>query len=262
MSEPIKLKVTDAVSIGSTTIQIGKTETGAPGTEAEVTNSGTATDAVLDFVIPAGVKGDKGDTGAAGAKGEPGPAGAKGDTGAKGDKGDAATVTIGIVTTGAPGTKAAVTNSGTGSDAILNFTIPAGAKGDKGDTGEKGETGATGAKGEPGAKGDTGAKGDAATVTIGTVTTGEPGTKAAVTNSGTSSDVVLNFVIPAGAAGAKGDKGDTGATGAAGAKGDKGDTGATGADGKTPVRGTDYWTEDDINTIKAYCENAVLNGEW
>ena len=253
MSEPIKLKVTDAVSIGSTTIQIGKTETGAPGTEAEVTNSGTATDAVLDFVIPAGMKGDKGDTGAAGAKGEPGPAGAKGDTGAKGDpgakgdtgaKGDAATVTIGTVTTGEPGTKAAVTNSGTATDAVLNFVIPAGASGAKGDTGAKGDPGADGAKG------DTGAKGDAATVTIGTVTTGAPGTKAAVTNSGTATDAVLNFVIPAGA------------TGATGANGDKGDTGATGADGKTPVRGTDYWTEEDINAIKAYCENAVLNGEW
>lgn len=30
-----------------------------------------------------------------------------------------------------------------------------------------------------------------------------------------------------------------------GEKGDKGDTGATGADGKTPVKGTDYWTAAD-----------------
>ena len=30
-----------------------------------------------------------------------------------------------------------------------------------------------------------------------------------------------------------------------GLKGDKGDTGAPGADGKTPVKGTDYWTESD-----------------
>lgn len=30
-----------------------------------------------------------------------------------------------------------------------------------------------------------------------------------------------------------------------GLKGDKGDTGATGADGKTPVKGTDYWTAAD-----------------
>ena len=30
-----------------------------------------------------------------------------------------------------------------------------------------------------------------------------------------------------------------------GLKGDKGDTGAAGADGYTPVKGTDYWTEED-----------------
>lgn len=34
------------------------------------------------------------------------------------------------------------------------------------------------------------------------------------------------------------------------------------ATGKTPVRGTDYWTADDIATIKTYCQNAILNGEW
>lgn len=31
---------------------------------------------------------------------------------------------------------------------------------------------------------------------------------------------------------------------------------------KTPERGVDYWTEDDINTIKGYVDNAILNGEW
>ena len=36
-----------------------------------------------------------------------------------------------------------------------------------------------------------------------------------------------------------------------GLKGDKGDTGATGADGKTPVKGTDYWTAADKAEIVA-----------
>lgn len=36
-----------------------------------------------------------------------------------------------------------------------------------------------------------------------------------------------------------------------GLKGDKGDTGAPGADGKTPVKGTDYWTESDKAEIVA-----------
>ena len=63
--------------------------------------------------------------------------GPKGDRGATGT---AATVTIGKVITGAAGTAAQVTNSGTTSAAVLNFTIPQGAKGDKGEQG----SGATG----------------------------------------------------------------------------------------------------------------------
>ena len=39
---------------------------------------------------------------------------------------------------------------------------------------------------------------------IGTVTTGEPGTPAQVTNSGTQSEAVLDFVIPRGNTGASG----------------------------------------------------------
>lgn len=35
-----------------------------------------------------------------------------------------------------------------------------------------------------------------------------------------------------------------------------------GAHGATPVRGVDYWTAADIAAIEAYCDNAILNGEW
>ena len=55
----------------------------------------------------------------------------------KGPKGDAATVSVGTTTTGAAGSSASVTNSGTSSAAVLNFTIP---KGDKGDAGTPGVT--------------------------------------------------------------------------------------------------------------------------
>lgn len=48
------------------------------------------------------------------------------------------------------------------------------------------------------------AKGDAATVTVGTVTTGAAGSNAIVTNSGTTSAAVLNFTIPRGNTGASG----------------------------------------------------------
>ena len=44
----------------------------------------------------------------------------------------AATITIGTVTTGPPGSEASVTNVGTPSEAILNFVIPRGEKGDPG----------------------------------------------------------------------------------------------------------------------------------
>lgn len=52
-----------------------------------------------------------------------------------------------------------------------------------------------------GAKGDTGT---AATITIGSVTTGEPGTNASVSNSGTSTNAILNFMIPRGNPGSGG----------------------------------------------------------
>lgn len=62
-----------------------------------------------------------------------------------------------------------------------------------------------------------------ATITVGTTTTGEPGTDASVTNSGTPENVVLDFVIPQGEAGPQGE------TGAAGPQGE------AGVDGQTPT---------------------------
>lgn len=61
-----------------------------------------------------------------GPQGPPGPQGAQGPTGAQGPQGDAATISIGTVTTGAPGTSAAVTNSGSASAAVLDIVIPRG----------------------------------------------------------------------------------------------------------------------------------------
>ena len=59
--------------------------------------------------------------------------------------------------------------------------------------------------------------------------------------------------------GKQGEKGDAGLPGA---KGDPGEPGKNGADGKTPVRGTDYWTDSDIASMKSYLETVILNGEW
>ena len=156
------------------TIAVGTTTTGEAGTNAKVTMSKSGTTYTFNFVIPKGAKGDTGAAGTKGAKGDKGDPftyadftseqlaalkGAKGDkgdkgdtgadgvAGAKGDKGDKGekgadgvtpTFTIGTITTGAAGSTATVTITGTAPNYVLNFTIP---KGDKGDTGEAGSGG-------------------------------------------------------------------------------------------------------------------------
>lgn len=113
------------------------------------------------------------------------------------------------------------------SSGILTWTNKAGLdnpspitiKGIKGDPGEKGEPGQRGEQGaqgiqgprgiqgeqgERGVQGAQGPAGNAATITIGNVTTSAPGTSASVTNRGTSSAAVLDFVLPKGKDGADG----------------------------------------------------------
>ena len=180
------------------TITVGSVTTGASGSSATVTNSGTSNAAVLDFTIP---KGDEGPatvsvgtvtTGAAGTSASVTNSGTqsaaifdftipKGDSGTDGND---ATVSVGTVTTGAAGSSASVTNSGTSGAAVFDFTIP------KGDTGT------------PGTDGEDGVDGDAATIQVGTVTTGAAGSSASVSNSGTSNAAVLDFTIPKGDDGA------------------------------------------------------------
>lgn len=67
--------------------------------------------------------------------------------GPQGIPGQAATITIGSVTTGAAGSSATVTNSGTSTAAVLDFVIPQGAKGVQGEQGQQGIQGLTGATG-------------------------------------------------------------------------------------------------------------------
>ena len=86
---------------------------------------------------PQGVKGDTGATGPQGPKGDTGATGPQGPQGVPGKdgrdgQGIAATVEVGTTTTGEAGTPAAVVNAGDETHAVLNFTIPRGAKGDSG----------------------------------------------------------------------------------------------------------------------------------
>ena len=90
-----------------------------------------------------------------------------------------------------------------------------GAKGDKGDPGAPGAQGEKGEKGDPGRDGSPGATGATPWFTV-TAVTGEAGTAASVTQSGTAENPMVEFTIP------QGMKGDTGATGEKGEKGDPG----------------------------------------
>ena len=90
-----------------------------------------------------------------------------------------------------------------------------GAKGEKGDPGAPGARGEKGEKGDPGRDGSPGATGATPRFTV-TAVTGEAGTAASVTQSGTAENPMVEFTIPQGV------KGDTGATGEKGEKGDPG----------------------------------------
>lgn len=216
-----------AASVADKFITSAQATTLEPGSQA----TASVENQVLAIGVPKGDKGDKGDPGQDGADGtdgvtpftqaavttlEPGvPAtvtieedtlklgvpkgdpGDKGEPGDKGDPGEAATVTVGTTTTGEAGTEASVTNGGTTSAAVLNFTIPRGEKGDKGDTGNQG------------VQGDKGDPGTAATIAVGSVTGLAAGASPTVVNSGTANAAVLDFGIPKGE---KGDKGDPGTT--------------------------------------------------
>ena len=69
---------------------------------------------------------------------------------------------------------------------------------------EQGPQGPRGPQGVRGIQGEKGDKGDTGELSIGTVTTGEAGSQASVVNVGTSTDAILDFVIPRGDQGIQG----------------------------------------------------------
>jgi hypothetical protein len=73
-----------------------------------------------------------------------------------------------------------------------------------------------------------GGSGGTLTIDVGTTTTGLPGTQASVVNSGSETDLILDFTIP---------RGDVGATGATGENGTDGIDGIDGVDGVDGVDG-------------------------
>lgn len=81
---------------------------------------------------------NSGPAGPQGLQGNPGPTGPPGSTG---PSGIAATVQVGMVTAGPPGSAPAVLNGGTANAAVLNFIIPQGAPGIQGPQGPQGPIG-------------------------------------------------------------------------------------------------------------------------
>ena len=183
-----------------------------------------------DATVVSGLKGDKGDKGDTGDTGPQGPAGPTGNGIQSAVLNSDYTLTLRFT----DGT------SYTTPTPIRGATGATGATGPQGPQGEDGVAGPTGPKGDTG---DTGPAGTAATIAVGTVTSG---TTPSITNSGTSSAAVFDFVLPKGDKGETGDtgqtgpqgpKGDTGDTGPQGPKGDTGDTGETGPQGPAGATG-------------------------
>ena len=251
---------------GPATISVGTvTATGPTGTPS-VTNSGTGTSGVFDFILQQGPVGVTGPTGSAatvsiGNISSTGPTGTpsvtnsgtsqaalldfilkQGPTGATGPAGPT-TITLGTVTPTGPTGTPQVINSGTTTDLVLNFTLVQGATGATGAQGLQGPASTVaGPTGPAGITGPTGATG----------TAGADGTSVRILGS-YASEAALNTARPTGTLGdgylvngelfvwtgsawvnvgsIQGPIGPTGTTGATGATGSAGPTGATGATG-------------------------------
>lgn len=106
--------------------------------------------------------------------------------GVKGDPGPANTLTLGTVTTGAAGSQASATITGTAPNQTLNLTIP---------------------RGDQGIQGIQGLTGPANVLSIGTVSSG---TTPSATITGSAPAQTLNLVLPKGDQGIQGPQGATG----------------------------------------------------
>ena len=176
-----------------------------------------------NLIAVAELKGGKGDSGAAGTPGKDGHSPVV--TATKSGK----TTTISV-------------------DGAAIATVEDGADGAPGKDGVDGKPGADGKPGTAGADGVTPHIGDNGNWYLGTTDTGKPSRGA----TGAKGD--------AGAAGPAGSQGPAGAPGKDGAPGAQGEKGDPGAPGKTPVRGTDYWTEADKQEIVSSVIAALPDG--
>lgn len=175
---------------------------------------------------PVGPKGEQGAQGPRGLPGDPGPAGPEGPVGPQGARG------------------------------------PEGPAGPQGVPGPRGETGARGEVGPQGPKGETGS-GFRVLGYYSDVSSLSAGVPAPSVGDayGVGATAPYDIYIYGGTSGwinngplqgAQGPKGDAGDPGPQGIKGDQGPTGPKGedgADGHTPVKGVDYWTTADRQSM-------------
>ena len=112
-----------------------------------------------------------------------------------------------------------------------------GAKGETGAQGAKGETGAQGEKGETGAQGIRGEKGEQGVQGI----QGETGAQGIQGEKGEQG--IQGIQGETGAQGIQGEKGEQGVQGI------QGEQGVQGEKGYTPVKGLDYFTDEDVDSI-------------
>ena len=154
------------------------------------------------------------------------------------------------------------------------FKFIADFSGAQGVRGPKGEDGKQGPQGDPGQPGQQGAP-------------GAPGKDGITPHIGSNGNWYLGDQDTGkpsqGKQGPQGEPGKDGQRGVPGASGKDGDTpyigsnghwyvgsrdtgkpsqGRAGTDGKTPIRGTDYWTDADKAEIKKWVDDAILNGKW
>lgn len=259
MTSLVDLENAKSITVGSATT----------GDRAEVKNVGTDEDIVLDFTLPRGEKGEKGDTGAEGKapditiKAEAdntsldnpivnvsknnneftlsfkGLKGERGEKGSKGDKGE-------VGPQGPQGIQ--------GIQGLKGDRGEKGLKGDKGDIGpegKQGETGPQGLQGIPGEQGpqgemgpkgeqgDIGPAGPVPNITFNADATESDTVSASIEQSGTPENPIVNihFTGKIGPKGDKGDKGDPGEQGPQGATGPQGPQGIQGEQGPQGVQG-------------------------
>lgn len=261
---------------GDTGAQGPKGETGATGSKGDTGATGAqgpkGETGATGATGPQGPKGETGPRGPQGEQGIQGETGPAGPQGAKGDKGDAFTYSdfTAAQLAALKGDKGDTGPQGEqGETGATGPTGPEGPRGPQGEQGPQGQTGPQGETGPAGPKGETGS---------GFKVLGYYGTKAALDAAqkataaagdaygvgtaepydiyifdGITGEFVNNGPLqgakgdtgPTGPQGPKGDPGETGPRGPAGADGAPGKDGAKGADGKTPVKGTDYFTDAD-----------------